>query len=235
MYRPSIWGMALALGLCAALSSCRVESSRVANGPPPSPSASQPTGGAAAPTDPGAETMSSQIGSQKNAPIADRRISASGHDLTPPSAAEIEAREAQLGPLARRVLRNEGTERSHTSDLLHEKRAGVFICKFCGLPLFASGTKFKSGTGWPSYFRPIDPEHIAEHRDTKLGYPRTEVECARCESHMGHVFDDAPQTPTGLRYCINGVALEFLPADAEIPARSRPVAAPQDTKKSNDR
>lgn len=115
-----------------------------------------------------------------------------------------------LDPKAYYVLREEGTERAFTSKLLKEKREGVFVCGACALPLFASDSKFDSGTGWPSFYEPIDATHIHEDTDYKIGYARTEVECNRCGGHLGHVFNDGPK-PTGLRYCINGVALAFDP------------------------
>jgi peptide-methionine (R)-S-oxide reductase len=107
------------------------------------------------------------------------------------------------------VLRQEGTERAGTSPLDREKRAGVFACAGCGLPLFTSAMKFDSGTGWPSFFTYI-PGTLATKRDFKLILPRTEYHCVRCGGHQGHVFDDGP-APTGLRYCNNGVALRFIP------------------------
>lgn len=116
----------------------------------------------------------------------------------------------RLSPQAFAVLRQEATERPFSSPLDREKRKGRFECAGCALPLFDSATKFDSGTGWPSFFRPL-PGAIGTSTDTKIGYPRTEVHCARCGGHLGHVFDDGPQ-PTGLRYCINGVALSFRPA-----------------------
>ncbi len=109
------------------------------------------------------------------------------------------------------VLREEGTERPFTSDLLNEERAGTFACAGCNLDLFPSTTKYDSGTGWPSFWQPLD-NAVATREDGTLGTVRTEVHCRRCGGHMGHVFDDGPQ-PTGLRYCMNGVSLTFR-ADA---------------------
>lgn len=116
----------------------------------------------------------------------------------------------QLGPKAFKVLRRHDTERAGTSPLNAEKRDGTFKCAGCGEPLFASESKFESGTGWPSFYQPINEDAIEEQVDRTLWMTRTEVHCARCGGHQGHVFPDGPQ-PTGLRYCINGLALEFEP------------------------
>ncbi len=109
------------------------------------------------------------------------------------------------------VLRKEGTERPFSSPLNDEKRDGEYVCAGCGLALFKANMKFDSGTGWPSFFEKIDT-HVATKTDFKIGYPRTEYHCARCGGHQGHVFKDGPK-PTGLRYCNNGLALRFIPAE----------------------
>ena len=117
----------------------------------------------------------------------------------------------RLSPQAYRVLREEGTERAGTSALNHEKRAGVFHCAGCDLPLFDASTKYESGTGWPSFYQPL-PNAVGEREDRGFFMVRTEVHCRRCGGHLGHVFNDGPP-PTGLRYCMNGVSLSFVPAE----------------------
>jgi peptide-methionine (R)-S-oxide reductase len=116
----------------------------------------------------------------------------------------------RLTPMQYQVLRGHGTERAGSSPLDHEKRKGTFVCAGCDLPLFASETKFDSGTGWPSFYKPL-PDAVGTQTDRSFFMTRTEVHCSRCLGHLGHVFEDGPP-PTGLRYCMNGVALKFVPA-----------------------
>ncbi len=122
---------------------------------------------------------------------------------------EAEWRSA-LAPEAYKVLREHSTERPFTSPLNDEKRQGMFVCAGCGKELFPSSTKFESGTGWPSFYAPLDKEAVGEQEDRSWFSTRTEVHCDACGGHLGHVFPDGPK-PTGLRYCINGVALDFKP------------------------
>jgi peptide-methionine (R)-S-oxide reductase len=139
--------------------------------------------------------------------------SAAGFDLTPPNADERARLESGLSAEERRVLLHHGTEAPFCGGLLNQKKAGVYCCRLCGLPLFKQETKFESGTGWPSFTAPFDPKHVVGIEDNSYGMRRIETRCARCDSHQGHVFPDGPR-PTGLRYCINSVSLSFV-ADGE--------------------
>jgi peptide-methionine (R)-S-oxide reductase len=120
---------------------------------------------------------------------------------------------AKLTPEQYTVLRQHGTERAFAGAYDRNKATGVYMCAGCGAPLFTSETKFDSGSGWPSYTAPLDPEAVDEHRDASHGMVRTEVRCAKCDGHLGHVFPDGPREAGGLRYCINSVALDFAGDD----------------------
>ncbi len=138
---------------------------------------------------------------------ADPRLSPSGFDLAPPTEPERARLEAGLTAAEREVLLRHGTEAPFCGGLLGEKADGVYACRLCGLPLFRAGTKFESGTGWPSFWKVL-PAKTITRPDLSLGIKRTEVLCACCGGHLGHVFNDGPR-PTGLRYCMNGLALTF--------------------------
>lgn len=118
---------------------------------------------------------------------------------------------AELSPEQYEVLRNKGTERAFTGKLLQNKDTGMYTCAACGAPLFSSDTKFESGSGWPSFWEPAEDDRVETHEDVSHGMRRIEVTCARCGGHLGHVFPDGPN-PTGLRYCINSLSLDFEPA-----------------------
>lgn len=153
-----------------------------------------------------------------------RAQSASGYDLRPLSAATRAELAKGLTGEERRVLLSQGTEPAFCGGLLDNKREGVYACRLCGLPLFSSKAKFNSGTGCPSFFAPVDAAHVRDIEDRSHGMFRVENRCARCDSHLGHVFEDGPK-PTGLRYCMNSVSLQFFDDGVTPPQHVEPSAA----------
>lgn len=154
----------------------------------------------------------------------------SAFDLSPPSPAERQTLIASLNSEERRVLLEHGTEAAFCGVFLDNKLEGVYTCRLCSLPLFRSSAKFDSGTGWPSFFKPYDSTHVKTIRDISYGMIRTEIVCARCDSHLGHVFPDGPP-PTGERHCLNSLALAFTEQGTAFPdplQRQGPEAARAD-------
>ena len=143
-------------------------------------------------------------------------VSSSGYDITPLNQAQIDALAVELNEEERRVILNDGTEPAFCGTLTDNKKDGTYICRLCNLPLFKSDAKFTSGTGWPSFFQPYDEAHVGTHADMSFGMVRTEIVCARCDGHLGHVFDDGPM-PTGKRFCVNSVSLVFVDEGDELP------------------
>jgi peptide-methionine (R)-S-oxide reductase len=145
--------------------------------------------------------------------------SRSGFDVTPLSSDRVAALAADFTPEEQHVILHHGTERPFCGLFLDNKKPGAYVCRLCGLPLFKSDAKFESGTGWPSFFQPFDPDHVTEITDRSHGMTRVEIRCKRCDAHLGHVFDDGPP-PTHQRYCLNSVSLQFVAAGEPMPLRS---------------
>lgn len=159
------------------------------------------------------------MSARKSAPDS----SASGYDLRRLNDAERERLAASFSPEERDVILHQGTERPFCGTLLNNKLSGIYACRLCGLPLFKADAKFESGTGWPSFYQPFDPDHIAEIVDESHGMIRTEIRCRRCDGHLGHVFDDGPP-PTRKRYCLNSVSMEFF-AEGALPEQRTAAAS----------
>jgi peptide-methionine (R)-S-oxide reductase len=147
-------------------------------------------------------------------------FSAAGYDVSPLSGEEVVDLAKSLNEEERRVLLDHGTEPAFCGNLVDNKMEGTYVCRLCGLPLFASKAKFESGTGWPSFYQPIDRAHIAIIEDHSYGMIRTEIRCARCGGHLGHVFPDGPP-PTRERYCLNSVSMEFFNTGQPLPRKTR--------------
>jgi len=150
------------------------------------------------------------------------RYSRSLYDVTPLDHAEVERLAAKLDPEAFRVTQRAGTEPPFCGRFVDHHESGIYTCVVCGLPLYRSADKFHSGTGWPSFFREFDRDHVARQLDLSHGMVRTEIRCARCGAHLGHVFPDGPP-PTGERHCLNSAALKFVPDGQPLPPESQPV------------
>ena len=153
---------------------------------------------------------------EQNTTLSEKRSKA-GFDLAPPSAEEYRALVADLTGEERDVILEHGTEAPFCG-IFDRVKDGIYACRLCGLPLFRSTSKFELGTGWPSFFDPIDAAHVKSIRDTSYGMIRTEIRCTRCDGHLGHVFPDGPP-PTGERYCMNSVSMEFVPRGEPLPDR----------------
>ena len=145
--------------------------------------------------------------------------SQTGYDTTRLSDERVAALAADFTPEERKVILHQGTERPFCGVFLDNKKTGTYVCRLCGLPLFKSNSKFDSGTGWPSFFQPFDPAHVIDIEDVSHGMRRVENRCARCDAHLGHVFDDGPK-PTRLRYCMNSASLSFVEEGQPITLRS---------------
>lgn len=166
--------------------------------------------------------ISTQPAGEPDPRATSRVLSPTGYDITTLSPQRVEELAQHLSEEERHILLRKGTERPFCGLLVDNKEPGTYTCRLCGLPLFSSDAKFQSHSGWPSFFQPVDRAHIHEESDLSHGMIRTEIMCARCRAHLGHVFDDGPR-PTGLRYCLNSGSLSFHKRSDPLPAESLPV------------
>jgi len=150
------------------------------------------------------------------------RVSKGGYNITRLPIERIDELAGDLTDEEAKVILRRGTEQAFCGNLVDTKQDGLYICRLCSLPLFASDSKFTSRSGWPSFFQPVDPEHVGMTRDASLGMVRTEIHCERCSAHLGHLFDDGPK-PTGLRFCLNSASLTFFKNSEPLPKESLPL------------
>lgn len=169
-----------------------------------------------------AESKESPVSGPQKGEAMKPMLTASGYDVAPLPPERVKELAAKLSPEEYRVTQKAGTEPPFCGTLLDNHKDGIYVCVVCGLPLFSSAHKFNSGTGWPSFCREFDPRHVVRKPDDSLGIERTEIDCARCGAHLGHVFGDGPP-PTHERFCLNSASLRFYEKGEPLPPESQPA------------